>query len=115
MIVALGCSPGLGFVHTGHDRSFVFDVADLYKAEVTIPAAFDVVASGSTNIASDVRRLVRDAVVSHRLLARCARDISRLLVPDIDTEWEQIDELSLWAGPGNTTVEAGLNYGDDLE
>ena len=28
-----GCSPALGFVHTGHDRSFVYDVADLYKVE----------------------------------------------------------------------------------
>ena len=80
---------------------------------ITIPAAFDVVASGSSNITSDVRRAVRDAVVTHRLLARCARDISRLLAPDIDTEWEQIDELSLWAGPGKTTVEAGINYAGD--
>lgn len=43
VITALGCSPGLGFVHTGHDRSFVYDVADLYKAECTIPIAFNVV------------------------------------------------------------------------
>lgn len=32
VIVALGCAPGLGFVHTGHYRSFVYDIADLYKA-----------------------------------------------------------------------------------
>ncbi len=37
VIVALGCSPGLGFVHTGHDRSFVYDVADLYKMELAVP------------------------------------------------------------------------------
>ena len=41
VITALGCSPGLGFVHIGHDSSFVYDIADLYKAEVTIPIAFD--------------------------------------------------------------------------
>ena len=29
VIVALGCSPGLGFVHVGHERSFVYDLADL--------------------------------------------------------------------------------------
>ena len=39
VIVALGCSPGLGFVHTGHERSFVYDIADLYKAELSIPVA----------------------------------------------------------------------------
>ena len=35
VIVALGCAPGLGFVHVGHECSFVYDIADLYKAEVT--------------------------------------------------------------------------------
>ena len=34
VICALGCSPGLGFVHVGHELSFVYDIADLYKAEV---------------------------------------------------------------------------------
>ena len=47
VIVSLGCSPGLGFVHTGHERSFVYDVADLYKAETTdYRVAFDVVFRG---------------------------------------------------------------------
>ena len=40
VIVALGLAPGLGFVHTGHERSFVYDIADLYKAETTIPLHF---------------------------------------------------------------------------
>ena len=40
VIAAMGCSAGLGFVHTGHERSFVYDVADLYKAEFVIPLAF---------------------------------------------------------------------------
>lgn len=61
-IVALGCSPGLGFVHTGHERSFVYDIADLYKADVSIPVAFKVVASGTSDIAGDVRRAMRDEI-----------------------------------------------------
>ena len=44
VIAALGCSPGLGFIHVGHERSFVYDVADLYKAEITIPIAFEMAA-----------------------------------------------------------------------
>ena len=44
VIVALGYAPGLGFVHVGHECSFVYDIADLYKAEVTIPIAFEVAA-----------------------------------------------------------------------
>jgi CRISPR-associated protein Cas1 len=60
VIVAIGASPGLGFVHTGHDRSFVYDIADLYKAELTIPVAFDIAASNSIDIGSDTCRAVRD-------------------------------------------------------
>lgn len=36
VIAALGCSPALGFVHVGHERSFVYDIADLYKVDITI-------------------------------------------------------------------------------
>src|SRR5690554_5875285 len=39
-IVSLGYSPGLGFIHTGKLLSFVYDIADLYKVEITIPTAF---------------------------------------------------------------------------
>jgi len=49
IIVALGISPGLGFVHTGHDLSFVYDIADLYKAQITIPIAFEI----ASNFESD--------------------------------------------------------------
>ena len=42
VIVALGLSPGLGFVHTGHELSFVYDIADLYKTETSILVAFEV-------------------------------------------------------------------------
>jgi CRISP-associated protein Cas1 len=39
-IVSIGFTPGLGFVHTGKSLAFVYDIADLYKSEVTIPIAF---------------------------------------------------------------------------
>lgn len=41
-ILSAGYSPGLGFIHTGKMLSFVYDIADLYKAELTIPVAFRV-------------------------------------------------------------------------
>ena len=50
IIVALGCSSALGFVHVGHERSFVYDVADLYKAELTIPIAFEVASNPPEDI-----------------------------------------------------------------
>lgn len=55
VIVALGCAPGLGFVHVGHECSFVYDIADLYKAEVTIPIAFEVAAQAPEDLPAVVR------------------------------------------------------------
>ena len=56
VIVALGCAPGLGFVHVGHECSFVYDIADLYKAEVTIPIAFEVAVQVPEDLPAVVRR-----------------------------------------------------------
>lgn len=41
VIFALGCSPGLGFIHVGHENSFVYDIADLYKVEIIVPLALN--------------------------------------------------------------------------
>lgn len=38
-LLALGCSPALGFVHAGTQHAFVYDIADLYKAQTTLPVA----------------------------------------------------------------------------
>lgn len=115
MVVAVGCSPGLGFVHTGGDRAFVHDIADLYKAEITIPAAFDAVSEGVEDVPSYTRRVMRDRVHEHRLLERCVRDTRRLLLGDestgdIDDEWR--DVLMLWDGAARV-VAGGVNYDND--
>ncbi len=52
VVCALGCSPGLGFVHVGHELSFVYDIADLYKADTTIPIAFEMAAENTDDIGS---------------------------------------------------------------
>src|SRR5579872_310577 len=46
-IISAGYSPALGFIHTGKMLSFVYDVADLYKADVTIPLAFCAAVDGA--------------------------------------------------------------------
>ena len=108
VIVSLGCSPGLGFVHVGHDRSFVYDIADLYKAEVTIPIAFEVTAQDPEDLPSVVRRRVRDAMVSCHILERMVHDIRYLLLPE-----EKLDEAEeavyLWDNRLGT-VANGKNY-----
>ena len=42
-ILVAGYSPAVGFLHTGRPLSFVYDVADVYKFEVSVPVAFEVV------------------------------------------------------------------------
>ena len=78
-IVATGYSPGLGFIHTGKMLSFVYDIADLYKAELAIPTAFQAVAEGETGIETRVRQACRDAFYRGKLLERIIPDIDRVL------------------------------------
>ena len=78
-IVATGYSPGLGFIHSGKMLSFVYDIADLYKAEFTIPAAFECVVEGTANLESRVRQQCRDAFHRGKLLERIIPDIGRVL------------------------------------
>ena len=116
-IVALGCAPGLGFVHTGHAWSFVYDIADLYKADITIPVAFQVAAAHEEgqDIGSITRRAVRDRIRGEKIMQRVARDIQRLLVPDeISDDTLEADVVALWNERGGDQ-ESGHNYSDDEE
>lgn len=113
-IVSLGCAPGLGFVHTGNSWSFVYDIADLYKAEITIPAAFEVVAgyTEGMDIGSVTRRAVRDRIRSEKVMERVVRDIQRLLVPEeLPEEMLELDVVGLWNEQGEAQ-RGGMNYGD---
>lgn len=97
VVVALGLSPGLGFVHTGHERSFIYDIADLYKAEVTIPIAFRVVAEcdAGADISSLTRHAVRDAFQKTKLITRIVQDVQQLLLGDEQALLEA-NVLYLW-------------------
>lgn len=96
VIVALGASPALGFVHTGHDLAFVYDFADLYKAEVTIPIAFQVVADlqEGDDIGRKTRLAVRDAFVDGKLMLRMVCDLKDLL--HIEDALPEADLVNLW-------------------
>lgn len=112
VIVALGCSPGLGFVHTGHEKSFVYDIADLYKADTSIPVAFEVSKTPDlADVGSAVRRAMRDAIRERQLMKRCVRDIRELLLGRDDGEGDYSVTLSLWDDRGDD-VAAGVVYLD---
>lgn len=109
VIVALGCEPGLGFVHVGHTCSFVYDIADLYKAEVTIPIAFEVAAQAPEDLPAVVRRKVRDAMVEHHILERMVHDIRYLFLTQEEQQGEPVEAVYLWDDRLGT-VENAVNY-----
>lgn len=108
VIVALGCAPGLGFIHVGHERSFVYDIADLYKSEITIPIAFQTAAEAPEDLPAIVRRRVRDAMVSAKILERMVHDIRWLLSP-AEESMELEEAIYLWDNKIGT-VSNGINY-----
>ncbi|MFJ3123152.1 type I-E CRISPR-associated endonuclease Cas1e [Streptomyces sp. NPDC086993] len=118
VVAALGCSPGLGFVHSGHERSFVMDVADFYRTEIAIPVAFDAAAEGEEDVATRTRRMLRDHINRTGLLDRCVRDIKDLLGYDgtrdtTEADGTPRDRVTLQSD-GDRHVESGRNYGDEI-
>lgn len=108
-ILSCGYSPALGFVHTGKQLSFVWDVADLYKMEVVMPVAFAEAARGADDIDRRVRLEMRDHMTKLRLLERMANDLLTLLDDPHDGDPPEDDEVGdLWDPGGD--VKGGVNY-----
>ena len=102
--------PALGVVHSGTDRSFVYDIADLYKAEIAIPAAFDAATWGASSPGVEARRKVRDKVVERRLMPRMVADLKYLMdVSDADLITDV--ELMLWSEL--ETIATGVNWSEE--
>lgn len=115
-ILSAGFSPAIGFIHTGKMLSFVYDVADLYKCDTTIPAAFEVAKEGPAQVESRVRRLLRDRFRQTQLLDRIVADIEDLLDIDLSDQNAQVydgDDDALPSGlwDPDVVVQGGVNYG----
>ncbi len=114
-ILSGGYSPALGFVHTGKQLSFVYDIADLYKAELVIPLAFESVADLPENIEARVRGKLRQAITSQRLLERMVADLHDLMGTQLEADAYEDDASrpgELWDPEGE--IEGGVNHdGDD--
>jgi len=107
-IVSGGYSTALGFVHTGKQLSFVYDVADLYKVDLTVPIAFQTVSEGSEHIEQRVRQACRDKIRDVKLLEHILPDIDDLL--EISPEPEDpggVDMPTPWWAPDLSVSAAG--------
>jgi CRISPR-associated protein Cas1 len=83
-IVSAGYSTGLGFIHQGTQLAFVYDIADLYKAALTIPLAFATAAESPAKLETVVRKRCREGFRRLKILSRIVPDIDAVL--DIDSE-----------------------------
>lgn len=118
-ILALGLSPALGFIHTGKMLSFVYDVGDLYKTQVSIPAAFEAAAAGTDNLEGHVRRKCRDVFRERKLLKGIVSDVQFALdlsAKQRDRYFEDFDSEpaipgALW-DPSEESVPGGTNFAE---
>ncbi len=78
-VLAAGYAPAIGFIHTGKPQSFVYDIADIFKFETVVPAAFRIAARNPGNSEREVRLACRDSFRQSRLLDRIIPTIEEVL------------------------------------
>ena len=78
-VLAAGYAPAVGFVHSGKPLSFVYDIADLFKFDTVVPAAFRIAATRPTTPDRAVRVACRDIFRQTKLLRRIIPAIEDVL------------------------------------
>lgn len=112
VITALGLTPGLGFIHVNHELSFVYDIADLYKAQTSIPVAFEVAsqAEPEDDIGQITRLKMRDTFQDGKIIKKAVEDIQNLMSVSKEDQIEA-DLVNLWDDK-EETVKYGINYSE---
>lgn len=113
-IYSLGYSSAFGFVHTGKMLSFVYDVADLYKAETSVPAAFAAVKKCPEEPETVVREICRRYFYSAHLMQRIAKDLATLFEGEENGQQDAPTAGELWDEDGGRTA-GGRNHADEVE
>lgn len=79
VVTSMGYLPQLGFIHSAGTLPFVFDIADIYKPETTLEAAFQTVSINPKANEKDVLLRLKQIIEQSKLLYRIPRDIGKLL------------------------------------
>ena len=103
---ALGLSPRVGFIHSGSPLPFVYDVADLYKADLVFDLAFYLTAKmAGVYDRKYVLEEFRNRVIEYDFMTKCPNDVLEILdlktdrsrkkgqVPDSDAAAEDADSV----------------------
>jgi CRISPR-associated protein Cas1 len=79
VVCSLGYLPQLGFIHSAGTLPFVFDIADIYKPDVSLEAAFQTLAIKPEADEKDVITRLKARIEEKKLVRRLPVDIDRLL------------------------------------
>jgi len=79
VVCSMGYLPQLGFVHSAGTMPFVFDIADLYKTETTLEAAFQTLATNPQAREHEVLTRLKALLEEYRIVQRLPVDVDRLL------------------------------------
>lgn len=79
IVCSMGYLPELGFIHASGTMPFVFDIADLYKQESTLEAAFQTLSSNPNADEKAVLRVLKLRIEERELLQRIPQDIEAIL------------------------------------
>ncbi|EIA0806492.1 type I-E CRISPR-associated endonuclease Cas1 [Vibrio vulnificus] len=82
-IHAMGYSPHIGFIHSGSPMPFVYDIADLYKEDLTIDLAFSLTRKMAGQYDKHiVSSAFRERIIELNILKRIGQDINELMGMD---------------------------------
>ena len=109
IVIGLGFSPSIGFIHTGTMLSFIYDITDIYKAKISVPAAFETVGkSDYYDLGKEVRKKCRQKMEDIQLMKSVAKDLKSIFdIPKLD--FDVPEDFVLWNV--DDFVKGGKNYG----
>ncbi len=85
-VASVGALPPLGFIHEDSSNAFTLDIADLWRAEITLPLAFSVVGKGKRVPESLLERHLRYEAAKwfkrHKLIPKMIERIKELIYVD---------------------------------
>lgn len=85
-VAAIGAVPPLGFIHEDSSNAFTLDIADLFRADVTLPLAFstarDVTAQRGLNLERELRKRAAALFRREKLIPKMIDRIKELLGVD---------------------------------
>ena len=122
---ALGLSPRVGFIHSGSPLPFVYDVADLYKADLVFDLAFYLTAKmAGVYDRKYVLEEFRNRVIEYDFMTKCPNDVLEILelkadrsrkkgqTPDADSAAEDASDVPRKTRRKNGTAEEAVVDGD---